>query len=569
MTLDEAVRLAEDRLTSGDVAGSMEVWRAILDAAPGHPPSLMGLGVCLCALGSYAEGEPLLVQAAKAMPNSADAQNNAGNALRALGQTDEAVAFLSAAIRLNPGLASAWSNLSALSRERGALTEALDLAAEAVQLDPTFPEGRLNRAVALQGLGRLEEGLAELERALKSAPRHMPSWNALMLMALYSDRRSAADIQALAARFGALFPPAPPAAPPREIRRIGWLGGDFRKHPVGDCLAAFLSDLSSLGPQNFLYAQQPPEDSDAVTARLQEAGVWRPIWGRSDADARRMIQEDGIDLLIDLAGHTARGRAAMLAGRVAPLQASWLGFSGSPGVPAIDWLIADSIVIPPTEDGLFREKVVRLPLYICPPWPEPIVTERAEGPCVFGCFNNPAKISDACLESWARILAAAPESRLILKYGSLKDPASQAVHFDRIRAAGIEPDRVEMRGFRPAGEARADYADIDLALDAWPYSGALTTIDALSAGVPVLTCPSDRYAGRQSAAILAACGLEECIFASRAEWEAGAAALAADPSARTALRRRAAAALQPPPWPGPKFAAAFWGALQTALAAAK
>ncbi len=565
MTLDEALRLAEDRLTAGDIAGSMEVWRAVLDAVPGHPPSLMGLGVCLCAVGSYREGAPLLVEAARAMPSSADAQNNAGNALRALGRTDEAAPLLAAAIRLNPGLASAWSNLSALSRERGSLTEALDLAAEAVRLDPSFPEGRLNRAVALQGLGRLEEGLAELEKALAAAPRHMPSWNAFMLMALYSDQRSAGDIQALAARFSALFPPAPSAKPPREIRRIGWLGGDFRRHPVGDCLAAFLPDLSSLGVQNFLYAQQPPEDSDAVTARLQEAGVWRPTWGQSDADARRMIHDDGIDLLIDLAGHTARGRAALLAGRAAPIQASWLGFSGSPGIPAIDWLIADIIVIPPSEDSLFREKIVRLPLYLCPPWPEPIATERPEGPCVFGCFNNPAKVSGACLESWARILAAAPDSRLILKYGSLKDPASQAAHHERLQAAGIDPDRVEMRGFRSASEARADYADIDLALDAWPYSGALTTIDALSAGVPVLTCPSDRYAGRQSASILAACGLEECVFESRADWEAGAVALAHDFAGRTALRSRVAESMLTPPWPGREFANAFYSAVQSAL----
>jgi predicted O-linked N-acetylglucosamine transferase (SPINDLY family) len=417
MTLPEAEALAESRLSAGDWAGAAEVYRSILEAVPGHPTSLMGLGVSLCQAGSYGEGAPLLLKAALARPLDAEAQNNAGNALRVVGALDEAEGLLRRSIALDPSRASAWANLSALQRDRGAFAAALASADEALMRDPGFAPARLNRGTALQSLGRLEEAVEELKLAVEAAPRFLPAWNALLLFLQYSERHDAASIADWTRSFGRLFPAPPRSAPPKAVRRIGWIGGDFREHPVGRCVASFSAELPGHGFECIFYANQPDEDADSITAQIAESGEWRSLWGRSDDDARRLIRADRIDLLIDLAGHTARNRLTLLAGRAAPLQAAWLGFSGSTGLPAMDFLIGDSIVTPFADQACCSERIVHLPLYMPPPLGRsPTVSSRGwslrlwmlqqsgeAGRCLPGGLERNPPISSrfpACSEVW-------------------------------------------------------------------------------------------------------------------------------------------------------------------------
>jgi protein O-GlcNAc transferase len=257
-----------------------------------------------------------------------------------------------------------------------------------------------------------------------------------------------------------------------------------------------------------------------------------------------MIAKDEIDILVDLSGHTARNRLPMFALRSAPVQASWLGYFGTTGLNAMDYLIMDEATVPSGEERWCGEALVRLPhgrfCYAPPDYaPSPAEPPAARrGHVTFGSFNNIAKIGPDVMSLWADVLRATPQSRLVLKWKSLADEDVR----ERLAAAflgvGVSAERLDLRGHSGHTDMLAEYGDIDVALDPFPFGGGLTSCEALWMGLPIVTWPGDRPASRQTLGFLKLLDLERCVARSRDDYVRIAAGLAAAPDGLAALRRQ-------------------------------
>ncbi|HEX4095113.1 MAG TPA: hypothetical protein VHX64_00220, partial [Caulobacteraceae bacterium] len=338
------------------------------------------------------------------------------------------------------------------------------------------------------------------------------------------------------ARAGVRQPHANRADPDRPLR-IGYVSGDFCVHPVGYFLAQVLEAHDRSTVQAICYANGTRIDD--MTRRLQAAASgWREIAGLDDAQAEALIRADGIDILVDLSGHTARNRLALAGRRPAPVQASWLGYVASTGLPAIDYLITDLDTVPMGSEALFTETLVRLPhgrfCYAPPAAPTP--TASAARPITFGSFNDLLKINDQVISTWAKVLQAAPGSQLRLKWSALDDAGVRERVLRAFAGHGIEAERIELSGHSPHAAMLAEYGEIDVALDPFPFCGGLTTCEAMWMGVPVVTWPGDRPASRQSLAMLKVLGLSELAASSEDDYVSIAAGLARDPARLQALK---------------------------------
>jgi predicted O-linked N-acetylglucosamine transferase (SPINDLY family) len=284
--------------------------------------------------------------------------------------------------------------------------------------------------------------------------------------------------------------------------------------------------------------------TDPMTKRIKAAcGAWTEVHGRSDDELAQIVLHDEVDVLVDLAGHTARHRLLAFARRPAPVQVTWMGYVGTSGLETMDVLLSDRFHTPLGEDQYYSEEIVRLPDgYVCyaPPENAPPVAELPASALerfTFGCFNNPAKISDEAIVLWAAVLTQLPDSRLLLKYSTL-DSQGAATHLThRLAAHGIERHRLILEGPAPHPEFLGRYNAVDLALDTFPYSGGLTTCEALWMGVPVITLPGPTFAGRHAQSHLTNAGLAGLVAATPQQYLDIAARLAADRQRLSGLRR--------------------------------
>ncbi|MGC2459104.1 MAG: glycosyltransferase, partial [Gallionellaceae bacterium] len=295
-----------------------------------------------------------------------------------------------------------------------------------------------------------------------------------------------------------------------------------------------------------LFAYSTAGARDAVTGRIQAmVEHWLPVAGVSDAALRERIEADGIDVLIDLSGHTAHNRMAVFARRAAPVQVHYLGYFASTGLSEMDYFIGDAILTPPETDAQFSEQVWRLPRIRASydgqaDAPEPDWRPDAAGAIRVGSFSNLGKLTAETFELWAKVLHALPQGKLLLKTRALADAGNRRRILDVLAAAGISADRIELQSgeITPGWKEHMAYYDrLDIALDPiGAHGGYTTTCDALWMGVPVITLEGDRMASRMTASILSAIGHAEWIVHSEADYVARVAALAKDVELRKALR---------------------------------
>jgi len=482
-------------------------------------------------------------------PASAEMLSNLGNALRSAGQLGAAIRAYRRSVDSNPRLPMSWSNLGAALRERGDLGEAERCYERALEIDPGLATARSNLLFCLHHRPDLTpEALFEAHRRWAIAPVAAP-------------------------------PPRPP--PPRDgVLRVGYVSPDFRMHSVAWFVAPVLAGHDRRRVHVTCYAASARADD--MTERLRAcADAWCDAAALADDALAARIRADGIHVLVDLAGHTADNRLPVFARRPAPVQVTWLGYPGTTGMETMDYRITDAIADPPgASDRLHSERLVRLePAFLCfsRPDDEPAPGRRADpasppgdrrGP-VLACFNNSAKINAGVARAWARILAAVPGSRLLLKARQLGDSHARAGLLARLGEAGVARDRVELAGWsRQRADHLALYRRADLALDTFPYNGTTTSCEALWMGVPVVTLAGDRHASRVGASLLSAAGLAHLVAASEREYVALARDLAVDPARlgaeREGLRERLAAS---PLMDAPRFVAALEGAYRRLWAA--
>jgi FkbM family methyltransferase len=513
--------LAKQKQQAGDVAHARVIARAARILAPRDTP-LMTIAAALAIDASdIDEARRLIDQALALAPQDAAVWHVRGLASGYEGDYRRAQAELEKSLQLDTSDASAvWGNLGWLHFRFGNHRAATDAYQRAV--GPGTVAG--------------PELQSSFLMSLRFWPAYPPAqtfeifrqWGALMegaVSGLRADRR-------------ALMPRTP-----RAKIRVGYLTEDFREHSVMYFLEPVLKHHDR---QRFeIHCYHLGRREDFVTARIKGvADQWRNVFRMEIARMLKMIRDDELDILIDLAGHVQGNHLALFASRAAFVQGTWLGCPGTTGLTQMDFKFVDGLVDPPgVSEPLYTEKLVRLPQVFCvyePPAgaPDPLPPPSlASGHITFGCFNNPAKFSDVALKAWGQVMQAVPASRLLLKATGFEVVKRQAAWRERLAAFGIAPDRVEFSGWAGTTlDHLAEYGRVDIALDPTPYNGVTTTCEALWMGVPVVTMWGQEHAGRVAGDFLTTIGNGDLVGQNAADFVRIAAELARDPARLTRLR---------------------------------
>ncbi len=535
----------------GRLEEAEESFRQALQIKPNFVEACSNLGNILKAMGRFEEAESSYRQALQIKPSFADGHYNLGIVLMAKGNMGEAESSFLRAIDLNPKDIDAHNNLGNLLDVMGRFDEAAARFRSALQIDPNFVDAHYNLGNIFRKTGRLEDAEICYQRALQINPDFVAAHSNLLLTHCYmGDRSSVAFFEKsrcfgdLVARYAHPFSDWGNAPDPRKCLRVGMISGDLRSHPVGYFLEGVISTLAS----NFagkveLVAYPSHYQEDALTERIRACcHGWHPASGLSDESLARQIREDGIDVLIDLSGHTAYNRLPMFAWKPAPVQATWLGYLATTGVSTIDYLIADTWTLLESEEANFTEKVWRLPeSYLCftpPPGNVEVgpLPALSNGHITFGSFNNLTKMNDAVVALWARILIAVSGSRLYLKSPQLTDVSVQQSVAERFAVHGIDSRRLILQGHVSRADYLKPFQRVDIALDPFPYPGVTTSVENLWMGVPVLTLSGKSFLSRQGVGLLMNAGLPEWIADTHDDYVARAVSQASDLQGLTSLR---------------------------------
>ena len=536
--------------------------RQAVSLAPDEPFVHHALGYALQEQGRWAEASLCYRQTLTLAPDDADARYNLAQAFKALGLREPAIACYRALLAVHPDDAESLNNLGNLLSEAGAHAEAAALfhrvIARAAPAMAALAHNNLGNL--LLDLGQFAAAERHYVRALQLRPGFALAYSNLLSTMAYMVSASPAAQRAWAAGWErqALdagtrnaarrrrFPPRPRHGRPL---RLGILSAEFSTHAVAYFLLPWLRALDRRRVTLSLYPTQP--GTAAVAARFRAlADSWTPLIGGDAAAAARRIRADRIDVLLETSGHTIGNRLAVVAQRAAPVQCHYIGYFATTGLSTLDYFIADEVLVPPEHDAHFVERVWRLPRtrYVYEPLvpaPMPHWRPDARGILWLGSLNNPAKVRQAALALWARVLHELPEARLLLKDARTAPEASRARILAVLAECGIGAERV---AFAPQvsswSEHMAQYAQLDLALDTVPYNSATTACDALWMGVPLVTLCGERFAGRMAASLLVGLGRREWIATTPDDFVARTVRLARDVAQRATLRHTLRAELR-------------------------
>lgn len=469
------------------------------------------LGVVAQRLGRMAESLDAKQRAARLLPEDAEAHNNLGNTLSKLGRLDEAEAALRRAITLQPRFAESLNNLGLVLQQLGRLQEADALFQRAVACRPDFAEAHSNRLFLLSHN-------AEVPAAqVLAAHIAFDQQHGLPLRSTWRAHDNLRD--------------------PHKRLRIGFVSGDLRQHAVAHFIAPIWRAFDRRTLAIVAYHNSPKED--AVTQALRGlCDGWLNTTAMSDAALADTVRRDGIDILVDLSGHTRLNRLLVFARKPAPVQVTGIGYPHTTGLSAMDYRISDAFRMPAGLDAQYVEKVVRIPCsgaFAHGPAPEvQALPALHRGGLTFGSFQRPAKINTASLALWGRVLRALPTSRMLI--GALGGADAQQRVRDALRAEGVDPSRLDFQPPMKMPDYLALHHQVDMLLDTHPYPGGTTVHHALWMGVPTVARVGESVVSWQSAATLLRLGLDDWVAQDDDEYLAIAQRWAADLPALAALR---------------------------------
>jgi len=510
----------------GLIKEAVENCRKALFIDPDNFETLVNLGNYLKELGRLDEAGRFYNKAISLNPDNAEAHNNLGSALTDLGYLDQAVTSFRKALAIKPGYAEAHRNLGNVFLEQGFLSEAINCYQKALALKPDLASAHNNLGNALKDRGCLSEAIACYRKALAIKPDYPLAHSNLIFTLICLPNNTRDEIYKESLQWGnkhgegflADEPVYTNTREPERRLRIGYLSPDFRNHSVAYFFEPVLQTHNRESVEVYCYANVIKPDY--VTRRIQTAADhWLSIVGKNDAEVVEQIKKDKIDILVDLAGHSAKNRLLIFARKPAPIQVSWLGYPDTTGLRSIDYRLTDAIADPVGEaDRLHSEKLVRLEHgFLCyqadesaPDVSTPPFKDR--GYITFGSFNNLVKISSEVVKVWSEILRAVENSRLVLKSKQLADEETRIRYLEMFDKQGIGSDRIELFGWLPKKESHLElYNGMDIGLDPFPYNGTTTTCEALWMGVPVVTLLGDRHCGRVGASIMHHVDLPELV----------------------------------------------------------
>ena len=531
-----------------DYASAIKLMQESLKLGGNLPEWYSNLGLAFFERNQFDEAIRLYQKSLKLKPDVSEVHVNLGNALLRSHNQDGAESHYRQAIALNSKNPHAYNGLGVISSDKQAFSEAIESFRHALAVEPTNADALNNLGCALKAQGHIDEALDCYRKAL-SIKADSYSWFSNYLFSLhYKPELTPEEVFKEHRTFGKLFDAKRQSfinhTPlPDKILRVGYVSPDFRHHPVGYFLEGLLTQHSANEVEVYCYSDVI--NPDELTDHLKSLSPhWRHTFALDTQQLCELILDDGIDILVDLAGHTAGNRLAVFGLRAAPVQVTWLGYFDTTGLDTMDYIIADPIVISEHDHEYFIEKVVHLPgcyLNYRPASNFPDITPlpaKKNGYITLGCFNNLMKVNPELVATWAIILKQLPNSRLVLKNKLLANPDIRDSIRDQFIKHGIPSDRIYLYGPSAHLELLQTYADIDIALDPFPYSGGTTTCEALAMGVPVITLMGKLFVSRVSASILSCIGLDSCVTESPEHYIRTVVNLANSPSTLSSLREQ-------------------------------
>lgn len=567
----------------GQVVEALESFKRALSINPDFAEAHYNLGTTLVGIGQRDEALGHFQRAIELKPGFADPFINLGNLYKDVGRLDEAIAcydrlitlgvesakannnigailleqrkvsaaiaHFSEAIRLDPQLVEAYNNQGNAHSDLGEVEQAERLYRQVLVIKPDYAEAMNNLGGNLKGQGRNDEAIACYRAAVAARPDLLSAHNNLIMMLGYADLPHQAVVdqarhfdREIAAALLRRRPFGNAVDPERRLK-IGYVSGDFRSHAVNYFFEPLLTHHDKRDFEIFAYTTTSEEDE--VTARLKPSfDHWQNIRYLDDDAAADLIEKDGIDLLIDMSGHMAANRLLVFARKPAPVQATWLGFTTTTGISALDYRITDPFTDPVGMTEHYNtETLWRLPSTFCCYEPRADIPAPIDHPpgsdngfVTFGCFNNFSKVSDRTLRRWAEILQGVPDARLLLEIIGIDGPTFRSETLARLDRLGLPLDRLILEPRRRENQYVL-YDKVDIALDPFPFNGGTTSLDALWMGVPVVTLAGENFTGRMGVSILSNLGLPDLVANDEADYVACATGLANDPARLQELRQ--------------------------------
>lgn len=539
---DAAALFAQGRHDEAEAAA-----RSLVERFPQHPFGWKLMGGVAHRRGAAEQALHGMAMATRFGPDDAETLSNLGMLLMRANRLDEAEIILRRAIAHDPDNADAHNHLAITLAELGRLLDAQTSASRALAIAPHHERSSITYALILQTQSRLPEAVAAYRALLERNPDNVDAYSNLLFCLSELNGITPEALFAEHLQYGrqverSVAAPAPFANTPDPERRlrVGFVSGDLRGHAVASFIDPVFERLAGR-PGVESYAYYTHTLNDATSERLRShLDHWRGVSMLDDAELEQLVRADGIDILFDLSGHTSFNRLPAFARRMAPLQVSWIGYPGTTGLAAMDYVLADRKFLPHGRfDHLFTEKLVQLPLSV--PFvphahaPDVVPLPALErGHLTFGSFNRLSKINRQVVQAWAALLRAVPDARLLVAGMPEGDGHGQLLAW--LEDEGIAQDRLEFHGRAGMIDYLALHNRVDLALDTFPYTGGTTTLHAGWMGVPTLTLAGGTVPGRQSASFLEHNGLTQFIASDAADFVARGTAICADLSALAAIR---------------------------------
>jgi predicted O-linked N-acetylglucosamine transferase (SPINDLY family) len=487
------------------------------------------LGNILKDLDQLEQSSECFKKAIDIKPDHADAYNNLGVVFNELGEFQKAISCYQKAIDIKPDYADAHYNLGNVLDELKKHKEAIISYEKVIQINPNYAVAHYNLGNVLKVLGEFQKAIGCYQKAINSKYNFASAYNNMLFTLFYLEPDPKFYLSR-AKEFRSSLKPINDdlllkyqySIKPKKLR-IGFVSGDFKEHPVGFFLLDTLNHLKNENLELIAYSNSKIKDNLSIKLKSHFT-EWHEIDDLDDIEVINQIRKDGIHILFDLSGHSANNRLPIFVNKPAPLQVSWIGHLASTGIPEIDYIIGDPCVTPPESKEHFVEKILCLPNTWCFSKPdfkiEKIETIPAlkNGFVTFGCFNNPHKLNEKVINSWAKILNTVPDSKLILKNGMFRYKLLKEKIIYLFKKHQINIDRLILEEGSPRKELLETYNKIDIALDPFPYSGGTTSCEAIWMEVPVLTKKGSTFMSRMTESINYNCGLPDWVAIDEKEY---------------------------------------------------
>ena len=536
----------------GSLDEAVSACRKALEIYPENFRTYFILGALLKGHGKPEEAVSCYQNALSIDPDHAETYSNLGDALSGQGKTNEAIICFQKALRLKPDDFKTYNNLGNTLRKQGKLSMAVEAYKKALEIEPGYATACNNIAGAVLKQGKVAEAIKGYQEAVAIEPDYAIAHSNLLLTYnyqnhkdpewLFSQHRNWAKTYALSEGDNPIFNPG--IGPADRKIRIGYCSPDFRTHSVAYFLEAIIKTHDRSGFEIFCYSDVICPN-EVTRAFARSVDCFTNIAGIDNITVADQIRRDKIDILVDLAGHTAGYRISLFSIKSAPIQVTYLGYPNTTGFTSMDYRLTDARADPPgLTDHLYTEKLVRLPhTFLCytPPEKSPeieITANRDSSQIIFGSFNNRAKITPEVVRAWAKILTQISDARIVLKSGAFADPETRKILIDLFIENGVEHGRIELVSHIPSMFDHLQlYNRIDIGLDTFPYNGTTTTCEALWMGVPVITLAGKTHRSRVGTSLLSNVGLEDLIAETVEEYVEKGVSLANNVKKRKSIHR--------------------------------